>query len=135
MDKLIKALTATAEIYGRKLTDNQIDGYLAVLSGYPEDKVIEALASIIKTNEWFPKPVEILTAMSKAHDPTPLLEGYQLSDLDYEYGREVLPWMFQLLAGKLTNDEFDEKLIEIGEKHGIKDKVQVAIDGARKAEL
>ena len=130
MDKLIKALTATAEIYGRKLTDNQIDGYLAVLSGYPEDKVIEALASIIKTSEWFPKPVEILTAMSKAHDPTPLLELPPLSEPDQAFGLEMFALMGKLMAQKIDREVYEKTMLELADKHGVGDRVRNAIANA-----
>lgn len=89
-----------SEVYGHTVTDGLIEAYWEALQDYELEYVEPAVAYVIRTSKWFPKPVEIRDAASQFR---------------VEARRKTLPdrWQLALEGPRLTADEVRAFLEEL----------------------
>ncbi len=63
MKDFARALAGVAEALNEPLSADRIRVYWAILQGYPEDELVQALGQIARESEFFPKPAKIISHM------------------------------------------------------------------------
>lgn len=58
-----ETMLAAGVVFNRDVDELLIDVYMDTLAGYPLDDCASALRSLMKTSTFFPKPVEIISAL------------------------------------------------------------------------
>jgi len=82
---IVSELKTLVSYYGAKLTDAQIDLYIAALSDISADDLHTAIVELIKTSKWMPKVSEIRAAaevaqINRSADETQLWKARNIPD-------------------------------------------------------
>ena len=84
--KLVKFLTACAELWNEEMTETKIALYWAVLKDYPEEDLDRAFVEVLRKSKFFPKPADIVEEIEKLREGDPLLALHRLEETIERYG-------------------------------------------------
>lgn len=64
-EKLVKFLTACAELWEKEVSDGMISLYWAVLKDYGDDELSKAFVEVLRTSKIFPKPADVVSCIER----------------------------------------------------------------------
>jgi len=85
-EMVVYYLTILSEMYNKKISESVSIVYWKVLNGYSQEDLENAFNEVIKTSKYFPKPVEIIEAITGGKDDRSLTAWSKVIEAAKKYG-------------------------------------------------